>query len=95
MFWEIENDKNFIDYLNSLGSIFSYQNKNLLQLLKQNNVKLNDLTSDLKENDIQQLLNDLLPPKEVALSTIFLPQNSENIFEMKPAERITVLKKVF
>ena len=95
MFWEIENNKNFIDYLNSLGPIFSYQNKNLLQLLKQNNVKLNDLTSDLKENDIQQLLNDLLPPKEVALSTIFLPQNSENIFEMKPAERITVLKKVF
>jgi hypothetical protein len=35
------------------------------------------------------------PPKEVFVSTIFLLQDSENIFEMQPSERLEVLKNVF
>lgn len=46
-------------------------------------------------NDLQQNLNQLLPPEPVFLSTIFLLQDAENIFEMQPAERLIVLKNVF
>ena len=68
----------------------------ILTLLKFHQIKLEDLTTEFKqESSLQQALNDLLPPKEVALTTIFLPQNSENIFEMTPSARISVLKKVF
>ena len=47
------------------------------------------------ETDLQQNLNFLLPPQEVFESTIFLLQDSDNIFEMQPSERLEVLKNVF
>jgi hypothetical protein len=47
------------------------------------------------ETDLQQSLDQLLPPKPVFLSTIFLLQDADNIFEMQPADRLTVLKNVF
>ena len=47
------------------------------------------------ETDLQQSLDQLLPPKPVFLSTMFLLQDAENIFEMQPADRLTVLKNVF
>jgi DNA repair exonuclease SbcCD ATPase subunit len=47
------------------------------------------------ETDLQQTLDQLLPPKSVFLSTIFLLQDADNIFEMQPADRLTVLKNVF
>ena len=47
------------------------------------------------ETDLQQQLNVLLPPQEVFESTIFLLQDSDNIFEMQPSERLEVLKNVF
>ena len=47
------------------------------------------------ESDLQQSLNDLLPPREVFLSTNFLLQDADNIFELQPADRLTVLKNIF
>ncbi|GHV28136.1 hypothetical protein FACS1894176_10530 [Bacteroidia bacterium] len=47
------------------------------------------------ETDLQQSIDQLLPPKSVFLSTMFLLQDAENIFEMQPADRLTVLKNVF
>ena len=47
------------------------------------------------ETDLQQTLQSILPPKEVFLNTVFLMQDSDNIFELQPAERLTVLKNVF
>ena len=47
------------------------------------------------ETDLQQTLQWVLPPKEVFLNTVFLMQDSDNIFELQPAERLTVLKNVF
>lgn len=47
------------------------------------------------ETDIQTSLESLLPPKEVFLSTVFLLQDADNIFEMRPADRLIVLKNVF
>ena len=47
------------------------------------------------ETDLQGSLDDLLPPKEVFLSTVFLLQDADNIFEMRPSDRLVVLKNVF
>ena len=47
------------------------------------------------ETDCQSTLESLLPPKEVFLSTVFLLQDADNIFEMRPVDRLIVLKNVF
>lgn len=47
------------------------------------------------ETDLQQTFQDMLPPKEVFLNTVFLMQDSDNIFELLPSERLSVLKNVF
>lgn len=47
------------------------------------------------ETDLQQNLQSVLQPKEVFLNTVFLMQDSENIFQLTPADRLTVLKNVF
>lgn len=48
------------------------------------------------ETDLQTLLtNEVLLDKSVFLNTIFLLQDSKNIFECEPQERIMILKNVF
>lgn len=47
------------------------------------------------ETDVQQNLDQLLPPREVFVSTVFMMQDSANIFELTPTERLLVLKNVF
>lgn len=47
------------------------------------------------ESEIQSTIEQLLPPEEVFLSTMFLLQDADNIFEMQPSERLLVLKNVF
>ncbi len=47
------------------------------------------------ETDLQTQIECILPPKEVFLSTVFLLQDADNIFEMRPADRLIVLKNVF
>lgn len=60
---------------------------------------LNSSTSELiefkNESDLQQMLNSLLPPFEVFLSTQMLMQDSENIFELDAKDRLEVFKNVF
>lgn len=36
-----------------------------------------------------------MPPKEVFASTVFMMQDSPNIFELTPQDRLSVLKNVF
>ncbi|MEI6673368.1 MAG: hypothetical protein WCL02_08990 [bacterium] len=36
-----------------------------------------------------------MPPREVIMNTIFLMQDSDNIFELTPVDRLTILKNVF
>jgi DNA repair exonuclease SbcCD ATPase subunit len=47
------------------------------------------------ETDIQTTLATFLPPQEVFLATSMLLQNSENVFELAPAERIALFKEIF
>jgi len=95
--YSILKDKNFIDYLeNYQKEDIILQNNDILTLLNFYQIKTEDLTTNFKqERELQDNLNELLPPKDVALTTIFLPQNSENIFELNPSARINILKQVF
>lgn len=47
------------------------------------------------ETDVQATLESFLPPKEVFLSTTMLLQDSNNVFELPPAERIALFKEIF
>lgn len=47
------------------------------------------------ETDLDWTLKWYLPPKEVFLSTVFLLQDSENIFEQDPKDRLNVMKSIF
>ena len=59
------------------------------------NLRNLDEISFKNETDLQTTFEWLLPPKEVFLSTVFLLQDADNIFEMRPADRLIVLKNVF
>ena len=41
------------------------------------------------------MILDVIPPREVILSSCVLLQDSDNIFEMTPATRISVFKQLF
>jgi DNA repair exonuclease SbcCD ATPase subunit len=63
-------------------------------MIKDLHMKLEELTFK-NETDLQQMLQSMLTPKEVFLNTVFLMQDSANIFQLTPAERLNVLKNVF
>ena len=71
--------------------------ENVIEKLESKNWNLWTLEeiSFKNETDLQTSLEALLPPKEVFLSTVFLLQDADNIFEMRPADRLIVLKNVF
>jgi DNA repair exonuclease SbcCD ATPase subunit len=49
----------------------------------------------LGQKEIDSMITDLLPSREVTLSSCILMQDSDNVFEMTPAMRITVFKQLF
>jgi len=63
-------------------------------LRKQPGLKCDEITFK-NETDLQQNLQNFLPPREVIMNTIFLMQDSDNIFELTPLDRLTILKNVF
>ena len=81
-------------------SVFNEQtplqnNKDIeLILRQQSNIKRDEI-SFKNETDLQQNLQTFLPPREVIMNTIFLMQDSDNIFELTPLDRLTILKNVF
>lgn len=73
---------------------FDNQDIDIQELLKRSWAKLDEIVFK-NETDLDWTLKWFLPPKEVFLSTIFLLQDSENIFELAPADRLTVMKNIF
>ncbi len=65
------------------------------KILKEHPGITRDEISFKNETDLQQTLQTLLPPREVIMNTIFLMQDSDNIFELTPVDRLTILKNVF
>lgn len=47
------------------------------------------------ETNLQQYIDSIIPPKEVFLGTYFLLQDSDNIFELPPKDRLEIFKHVF
>jgi hypothetical protein len=47
------------------------------------------------DKDVQAMLDLLIPPYEVYTSTQFLLQDSINIFELAPKDRLIVFKHIF
>ena len=68
--------------------------KDVQEILIEKWLKLDEIVFK-NETDLDWTLKWYLPPKEVFLSTVFLLQDSENIFELQPADRLTVMKNIF
>lgn len=49
----------------------------------------------LWQKEVDGLILDLLPSREVTLSSCVLMQDSDNVFELTPAQRIAVFKQLF
>ncbi len=69
--------------------------KDIETLLRQDGSIQRDEITFKNETDLQQTLQTILPPREVIMNTIFLMQDSDNIFELTPVDRLTILKNVF
>jgi len=74
--------------------IINWEDKDIEELLKKSWVNLEEITFK-NERDLDGTLSSFLPPREVFLSTVFLLQDSENIFELQPADRLIVMKNIF
>lgn len=70
------------------------ENVDIEEVLREQWIQLEEVVFK-NETDLQQNLADFLPPREVFTSTTFLMQDSENMFEMTPADRINVFKNIF
>ncbi len=68
--------------------------QDIQDILIRNGVKLDEITFK-NERDLEAQLNSFLPPREVFLSTVFLLQDSENVFELQPVDRLIVMKNIF
>lgn len=71
------------------------ENVDIENLLRKHPGLKRDEISFKNETDLQQNLQTFLPPREVIMNTIFLMQDSDNIFELTPVDRLTILKNVF
>ncbi len=71
-----------------------YENIDIQNILQHEGIVMEEV-SFKNETDVQQNLDQLLPPRQVFVSTVFLMQDSPNIFELTPTERLLVLKNVF
>ena len=69
--------------------------KDIESMLRQQSSLKREEISFKNETDLQQTLQTILPPREVIMNTIFLMQDSDNIFELTPLDRLTILKNVF
>ncbi len=68
--------------------------KDIEELLMESWASLEEI-SFKNERDLDGNLAEILPPREVFLSTVFLLQDSENVFELQPADRLIVMKNIF
>jgi DNA repair exonuclease SbcCD ATPase subunit len=84
-FWQIKNEQ---------GYAILEKNIDIEKFLRNNGASFEEI-SFKNETDLQQTLQSMLAPKEVFLNTSFLMQDSENIFQLTPADRLNVLKNVF
>lgn len=85
----------------NIETIISKNQKNIEEsnidienLIQENNIWIEEIEFK-NEVDLQKTLDSFLPPREVLVSTVILLQDSNNIFELMPAERLSILKTIF
>jgi len=86
-----DSTNSIVGYLKTLDLI----NQNLDFTTHAMSLGMRDHIVCKNETDVQQTLAPFLPPQEVFLTTTVLLQNSDNVFELAPAERISLLKEIF
>jgi DNA repair exonuclease SbcCD ATPase subunit len=80
---------------NLIWEVSKESDQDIHEILKKTDwVNLEEITFK-NERDLEWNLSTILPPREAFLSTMFLLQDSENIFELQAAERLTVMKNIF
>lgn len=90
-----------IDWLDTAEVSKNLENQIIIEDLDIQQYLIDKLTINIEEikfkneTDLQLHLNSFLEPREVFLSTVFLMQDNDNIFEMLPIDRLKVLKNVF
>lgn len=87
-------DKNIEEILIKNENILEQSNIDIEELAEKYHIKSEEIEFK-NEIDLQKTLESFLPPREVLLSTIVLLQDSENIFELVPSERLNILKIIF
>lgn len=87
-------DKNIEDILSRNNNNVEQSDIDIEELVNNYNIK-NEEIEFKNEIDLQKTLDSFLPPREVLLSTIVLLQDSDNIFELVPSERLNILKIIF
>ena len=87
-------EEDFRSFKNQQGYALVQKAVDIEMLLRKMGVGFEELPFK-NETDLQQNLQSILPPKEVFLNTSFLMQDSDNIFQLAPADRLQVLKNVF
>jgi len=79
---------------NLIWEIPKNYDKDIHEILQTTWANLEEITFK-NERDLEGNLSAILAPREAFLSTMFLLQDSENIFELQAAERLIVMKNIF
>ena len=88
----IEDDISHVQKLLSPYSVLTRDIDSVWQII---NECKNRRVECKNETDVQTTLSEFIPPQEVFLSTSMLLQGSENVFELAPADRISLFKEIF
>lgn len=88
----IEDDISHIQRLLTPYWVLTWDIDSVWQIMKE--CKIERIESK-NETDVQDTLKSFIPPQEVFLSTSMLLQWSDNVFELAPADRISLFKEIF
>ena len=76
------------------GDMILHTDHSLRDALQQSSIILEEIPTKT-DTELQAILDDMLPPRSVLTNTQLLLQDSDNLFTMSPADRITVFQHLF
>lgn len=76
------------------GSTVLHQNRPLRPALQSSTIVVEEIPTKT-DTELQQLVDAMIPPRSVLTHTQLLLQDSDNIFTMSAADRITVFQHLF
>lgn len=91
--YEIQQADSVQHILETYSEILYYK-QDIEKIVRDAGVSMEAVTFK-NEIDLQQSLSQLLPPREVLMSTSILMQDDRSIFDYTPSDRLSVLKNMF